>query len=193
MHKVFYAGPDTIRNRPIILKPWTPDFDLCKEFLTKIRPWVIFPKLPMSCWGSEALSKISSAIGKPLFAHECTTKQTRISYARMLIEVNDTRTLPTDITVWDLRGRKFQQNLVNEWKPSYCDKCQAIGHVCHNQQGLREQQGEQSKRRREAKKITYEWRTKGPVIPAVEHKEDVMKEGENRKSQSQHDAIQENT
>ncbi|XP_070046819.1 uncharacterized protein [Nicotiana tomentosiformis] len=137
MHKVFYTGSRTIRNRPINLKPWTPEFDLTKEFLSDIPLWVIFPKLPMSCWGSEALSKIASAIGKPLFANECTTKKTRISYARMLIEVNVTRTLPIEITVLDPRGRKFQQELVYEWKLSYCDKCQTIGHVCHNQQGLR--------------------------------------------------------
>ncbi|XP_019240935.1 PREDICTED: uncharacterized protein LOC109221026 [Nicotiana attenuata] len=139
MHKVFYPGPHTTRNRPIILKPWTPEFDLSKELLTDIPLWVIFPKLPMSCWGSKALSKIAGAIGKPLFADECTTKQTRISYARMLIEVNVTKTLPAEITVLNPRGRKFQQELVYERKPNYCDKCQTIGHVCHNQQGPREQ------------------------------------------------------
>lgn len=69
----------------------------------------------------------------------------------MLIEVNVTRAIPTEITVLDPRGRIFQQELVYEWKPNYCDKCQTIGHVCPNQQGPREQKEEQLKRRREKK------------------------------------------
>lgn len=83
--------------------------------------WVVFPKLCMSCWESESLSKIASTIGKPLFVDECTTKQIRTSYARILIEVNVTNILPTEITVMDPRGRKFQQSLVYEWKPTYYD------------------------------------------------------------------------
>ncbi|XP_016469076.1 uncharacterized protein LOC107791505 [Nicotiana tabacum] len=163
MHKVFYDGPHTINNRPIIVKIWTPDFDLSQEFLADIPLWVILPKLPMSCWGSESLSKIASAIGKLLFADECTTKQTRISYARMLIEVNITKTLPTEITVMDPRGRKLQQQLAYDWKPNYCDKCQMIGHICPAQKGPKMQKNEKPKRRREQKKVTYEWRYKGPV------------------------------
>ncbi|WMV29785.1 hypothetical protein MTR67_023170, partial [Solanum verrucosum] len=45
--------------------------------------------------------RIASAIGFPLLADECTTKQTRISYARMLIEVNVTKPIPQQITVMD--------------------------------------------------------------------------------------------
>ncbi|XP_075106791.1 uncharacterized protein LOC107774419 [Nicotiana tabacum] len=71
-----------------------------------------------------------SAIGKPLFADECTTKQTRIFYARMLIEVNVTKAMPTEIMVMDPRGRVFQQDLVYEWKPVYCDKCQEKTQHC---------------------------------------------------------------
>lgn len=85
MHEILYAGPYTIKNRPTILKPQCPEFDLGNEFLTEISLWVTFPKLPLNCWGIGSLSRIASALGTPLFADECTTKQTRISYVRMLI------------------------------------------------------------------------------------------------------------
>lgn len=107
LYEIIYIGPYTISNRPIILKPWTPDFDQNKEFLTEIPLWLIFPKLSMNCQGSESLSKIASAIGKALFADECTTKQTRISYARMLIEAIVTKSLPTEVIVMDPRGKQF--------------------------------------------------------------------------------------
>lgn len=70
------------------------NFDFNKEFPTTIPLWVKFPKLPMSCWGKGSLSRIASVIGVPIYADECTAKQTRISYARMLIEVNITQLLP---------------------------------------------------------------------------------------------------
>ncbi|XP_019236056.1 PREDICTED: uncharacterized protein LOC109216362 [Nicotiana attenuata] len=66
----------------------------------------------------------------------------------------------------DPRGKKFQQQLVYEWKPMYCDKCQNIGQTCANQQVPKPQHVEQPRRRREARKVTYEWRTKGPVVEA---------------------------
>ena len=51
-------------------------------------------------------------------------EETRISYARMLIEVNVTKSIPQQITVMDPNGRTFLQEVVMEWKPQYCDKCQ---------------------------------------------------------------------
>lgn len=36
MKEVLYSGPYTINNRPIILKPWSMDFDFSTEHPTKI-------------------------------------------------------------------------------------------------------------------------------------------------------------
>ena len=124
--------PYTISNRPIILKQWCPDFDFGKEFLAEILLWVNFTKLTLNCLGVGSLSRIASAIGVPLFADECTTKKTRISYARMLIEVNVTKSIPQQITVMDPNGRTFLQEVVLEWKPQFCDKFQKIGHQCQS-------------------------------------------------------------
>ncbi|KAH0764709.1 hypothetical protein KY285_000580 [Solanum tuberosum] len=130
MHEVFYAGPYTVNNRPLILKPWTPEFDFSVEFPTEIPLWVKFPKLPMNCWGVNSLSQIASAIGSPIFADQCTTKQSRISFARMLIEVNVTIDLPEEITVMDPSGRVFLQEVVYDWRPDFCQTCQVVGHTC---------------------------------------------------------------
>ncbi|XP_060182421.1 uncharacterized protein LOC132612097 [Lycium barbarum] len=94
MYEILYSGPYTINNKPMVLKPWTVDFDLSKEFPTEIPLWITMPNLPMSCWSYQSLSRITSTIGKPLFADECTSRQKRISYARVLVEVNFTRLLP---------------------------------------------------------------------------------------------------
>nr|XP_016509258.1 PREDICTED: uncharacterized protein LOC107826745 [Nicotiana tabacum] len=159
MNEILFSGPYSIRNRPIILKPWTPAFDFSQEFMTEIPLWVKFPKLPMSCWGCGSLGRIASALGKPLFADECTTKQTRISYARMLIEVNVSKPLPDTIVVMEPNGKKFQQEVVFEWKPQFCTQCLTISHICNKQP---EQQGRpiQNRRRGEQKKVVQEWKPK---------------------------------
>ena len=112
MNEILFSGPYTINNRPIILKQWCPEFDFGSEFLTEFPLWVNFPKLPLNCWEVGSLSRIASAIGVPIFADECTTKQTRISYARILVEVNFTKSIPQKIAVVDSNGKTFLQDVV---------------------------------------------------------------------------------
>ncbi|KAH0764740.1 hypothetical protein KY285_000611 [Solanum tuberosum] len=120
----------------------------------------MFPKLPLNCWSVGSLSRIASAIRVHLFADECTTKQTRISYARMLIEVNVTKAIPQQITVMDPNGGTFMQEVVLEWRPQFCDKCQKIGHQC--QSGITTKE-DPPKKRRPGKKVTQAWQYKGPI------------------------------
>ncbi|XP_060170305.1 uncharacterized protein LOC132601217 [Lycium barbarum] len=98
--------------------------------MSEIPLWIKLPKLPMNCWSCDSLSRIGSVIGCPMFADECTTKQTRISYARMLIEVDVTKPLPDEIAIMDANGVIFHQRIKFEWKPEFCEKCQKVGHDC---------------------------------------------------------------
>ncbi|KAK6773972.1 hypothetical protein RDI58_029211 [Solanum bulbocastanum] len=50
--------------------------------------WVKFPSLPVGYWSVQALSKVASAIGIPLYTNGFTTNAEKISYARVLIEVD---------------------------------------------------------------------------------------------------------
>nr|XP_016439874.1 PREDICTED: uncharacterized protein LOC107765715 [Nicotiana tabacum] len=152
---ILYGGSYTINSIPMILKQWTLEFDLTTEFLTEIRLWITLPNLPMSCWGNKALSKIASAIGKPLFADECTSNQMRISYARILVEANVTKKLPTELTLQDPYGRMFQQQAIYEWKPHYCAECMNIGHDCELTK--RENKEEHPRGRKRQEKVTTRW------------------------------------
>ncbi|XP_075078414.1 uncharacterized protein LOC142164326 [Nicotiana tabacum] len=103
MKTILCEGPYTVNNRPMIMKQWSSQFDFDAEFLTEIPLWVRFPKLPMNCWGGTSLSRIASTIGIPLL-DECTAKQTRISHARILIEVNVTKPPPSKVPIMDDSG-----------------------------------------------------------------------------------------
>lgn len=73
--------------------------------------WVRLPNLPLICWGSGSLGRIDCLIGAPLFADECTYKQLRISFARIIVEIDVTRELPKSILVQDPLGNTINQNV----------------------------------------------------------------------------------
>ncbi|XP_009792300.1 uncharacterized protein [Nicotiana sylvestris] len=156
---ILYGGPYTINGRPMILKQWTPDFDIKAEFLMEIPFWITIPNLPMSYWGNKTLSKLANVIGKPLFADECTTKQTRTSYARILVEANVTKQLPTELTVQETSGKKIQLQVEYELKPQYCINCMKIGHDCIVEKKVNKK--EQYRERQKQGKITTRWQVKG--------------------------------
>lgn len=120
----------TIRNVPLLLHEWKPGFNLKRDMLKNLPLWVKLPHLPLHLWGSKSLSKIGSAIGIPLVTDECNASKLRVSYARILVEVDISKELVKEITIKDCEGRKLVQPVEYEWKPSFCDCCQAIGHKC---------------------------------------------------------------
>lgn len=114
MDAVLMKGPYTIRNMPLILQEWRPDFDLKKDMLSTIPIWVKLPKLPLHLWGETSLNKIGSAIGIPLVTDECTTHRLRVSYARILVEVDITQKMLDEITITDNKGLKRKQPIEYE-------------------------------------------------------------------------------
>ncbi|XP_075085014.1 uncharacterized protein LOC142168253 [Nicotiana tabacum] len=130
LNEVQYADPYSINNKPMILKQWCPEFDFNVEFLTELPLWVKFPSLPMNCSSLNSLSRIASAIEVPKYADECTTKQTRIPFARMLIEVNVTKPLPDEVT-----RKQGPKKVVQTWVPKEAkrDTAEANGEKKGNQ------------------------------------------------------------
>jgi hypothetical protein len=127
---VLMQGPYTIRNMHMLLRDWKPDFSLKRDLLRTLPIWVKLPQLPLYLWGVKSLSKIGSALGNPLVTDEWSAHKLRVSYARMLIEMDVTQELPQNITIRDNEGNKLTQLVEYEWKPLSCDKCQKIGHKC---------------------------------------------------------------
>ncbi|KAK2349948.1 hypothetical protein QL285_098704 [Trifolium repens] len=128
MDSILKNGPYTIRGMPLILKAWKPGFDMKKDMLRTLPIWVKLPKLPLDLWGN-GLDKIGSALGKPLMTDECTANKLRVSYARILVEVDITQKLIEEIPI-KTQGGQIKQLVEYEWKPMFCDKCQKVGHNC---------------------------------------------------------------
>ncbi|XP_070014503.1 uncharacterized protein [Nicotiana sylvestris] len=131
---VLYSGPYTMGAKPLILKSWSEDFNLYNEVLKTISLWVSFPNLPLNCWGRMTLSRIASGLSSSLYADECTSNASRISYARVLIEMDISKELPKSIKIQDPTGKDFEQLVEYDWVPKYCKKCLMVGHDCEGEQ-----------------------------------------------------------
>ncbi|CAO2830756.1 unnamed protein product [Amaranthus hypochondriacus] len=128
--EILNGGPYFLNRAPMIIKKWNRNFDFKDEILRVIPVWFRLPSLPLHCWGEESLSRIVSAVGVPVLADECTSKQLKVSYARVLVEVDITQEITKEIRVRDNLGREFMQKAIPEWRPFFCRKCNKIGHEC---------------------------------------------------------------
>ncbi|XP_058759181.1 uncharacterized protein LOC131632453 [Vicia villosa] len=127
---VLLRGPYSIQTMPMILKNWCPEFNFQRDMIRTIPVWIKLPNLPLQIWGASSLGKIGSAVGKPMFTDECTANKLRISYARILVEIDVTKKQKESVTIKDCEGNKFNQPIEFEWEPKYCDTCQKVGHQC---------------------------------------------------------------
>lgn len=114
----------------MVVKKWSEEFDFVRDILRRVPIWVKLHHLPLNCWGIDALSRIGSLVGIPICADEATSQQSRMDYARMLIEVDITRPLVEEVQVRRVSGHLFTQNVQFEWKPLVCFKCLRLGHIC---------------------------------------------------------------
>ncbi|XP_058752173.1 uncharacterized protein LOC131625319 [Vicia villosa] len=128
--EVLMKGPYTLRNMPLMLQDWRPGFSLKEDMLRSLPIWIKLPLLPLHLWGVRSLNKIGSALGNPLVTDECTASKARVSYARILVEVDVTQEMRNSINIKDAEGRKLVQPVEYEWKPLFCGKCQKFGHNC---------------------------------------------------------------
>lgn len=74
------------------------------------------------------LSRISSTLGVPLFANECTSRKLRVSFARLLVEVDITKPLCSSVMIESFASDVVELKVQFEWTPPFCKKCDKVGH-----------------------------------------------------------------
>lgn len=92
-------GSYTIHRKPMFLHECKPDFKKQEDMIWTLPFWVVFLQLPLVYWGEASIGKIVSALGKPLMTDECTAKKLRVSYERVLIEIDVTRELKSHVNI----------------------------------------------------------------------------------------------
>ncbi|KAG6741191.1 hypothetical protein POTOM_054423 [Populus tomentosa] len=109
----FYDG-----SKPFILKPWSRDMSLEIKELKSAPIWIKLPNLRLHLWSPEALSKIASLVGRPLFADTVTASRETLRFARVCVEVDFEKMLPDSVTIEDDKGYSYDQKVEYEWQPT---------------------------------------------------------------------------
>ncbi|KAI0500656.1 hypothetical protein KFK09_018872 [Dendrobium nobile] len=115
-------------GRPFLLQKWSPKFLPKRENFTSIPIWVKIHDLPLVCWNSEGISSIASKIGIPLAVDALTAQRTRLTFARVCIQVNADATYPEEIPI-SIKDDVFSLKIQYEWKPTPCEHCKSLVHA----------------------------------------------------------------
>ncbi|KAL0449576.1 UNVERIFIED_CONTAM: hypothetical protein Slati_1514000 [Sesamum latifolium] len=107
-----------------------PDCFEFKEDDISVTPvWAILPSLPLECWHPNALEKIDSRLGMPIAMNSLTMTMERLSYARILVEVDASKKLVDQVEFILLNGVTRKQRVVYEFTPKFCSECHHFGHL----------------------------------------------------------------
>ncbi|XP_070015541.1 uncharacterized protein [Nicotiana sylvestris] len=151
----------------------------------------MLPGLPIQYWATVNLGRIVSYLGKPICTDKLTAQGDRISYARVLVDIDISQPLPKHILIENEKGGFKEQKLEHEWKPSYCQDCLQIGHTagnCNKEQENEfihekgEEQNRRKRRQRQKKQQMTQWKVKDNKTqpPKQEQqKEEVLMQVEN--------------
>ncbi|KAL2897076.1 hypothetical protein RDABS01_038859 [Bienertia sinuspersici] len=135
-HKALTGDPQFFDYKPLIMKQWSPDIELHKENVKTVPIWIRMPNLDLKYWGQGCLHKLGDIIGTTLKVDNVTMNKDRLSYARILVEVELDKELPDYIRFQNEKGLPVQQNIEYEWIPTFCIVCKKYGHPsdkCHKQ------------------------------------------------------------
>ncbi|XP_074266555.1 uncharacterized protein LOC141589831 [Silene latifolia] len=114
-------------NKPLIVKPWTPEIELVKHVVQSVPVWVKLHKLPLKFWG-KGIAKISGLLGKFVKCDPATEDKVRIGYARLMIDIEFGKPLNDKVNFLDEHGNIVEIEVEYEWKPVVCSVCNGVGH-----------------------------------------------------------------
>ncbi|KAL0394920.1 UNVERIFIED_CONTAM: hypothetical protein Slati_4458200 [Sesamum latifolium] len=107
-----------------------PDCFEFKEDDVSLTPvWATLPSLPLECWNPNALGKIGSRLGTPIAMDSLTRTMERVSYARILVEVDASKPLVDHMEFMLPNGVKRNQPIIYEFTPKFCTDCNRFGHL----------------------------------------------------------------
>ncbi|XP_074315477.1 uncharacterized protein LOC141651676 [Silene latifolia] len=121
------SGPYLFENIPIILRPWSKDVDLIKEKVDKVPVWVKLYGIPIKFWG-DFLPSIAGLVGKFVRKDLATQDKTRLSFARVMVELTIDQVLKEKVRFLDEGGQVVDVRVEYEWKPMSCSICKGLGH-----------------------------------------------------------------
>ena len=135
---VLENGPWYMAGRPIIIRLWKPGMDMLNVQITSLPIWVKFFNIPLEYWTVTSLGYIASVVGIPMHLDTLTENHSRLSFARICIEVDVNCTFPKTALL-DLGNGKYSTIRIEyPWVPQNCTHCKIFGHSHAKCQGAKD-------------------------------------------------------
>lgn len=125
---IMHGGPYSVFGRLLVLKAMPEFFYFSLADMSTVSIQVRFPNLPLECQYVACLSKIASVIGKPLYCDGLTNNMSRLSFARVMIEVDLLAILPNSINIILPNRGPMVQPIVYESLPKFCKFYRLLRH-----------------------------------------------------------------
>ncbi|KAL0367897.1 UNVERIFIED_CONTAM: hypothetical protein Scaly_1008600 [Sesamum calycinum] len=126
--RILAGGPYFIYDRSLLLKAMSDCFEFKDDDISLTPVWAILPSLPLECWHPNALGKIGFRLGTPIAIDSLTMRMERVSYARILVEVDASKTLVDQVEFKLPNGVTQRHPVVYEYMPKFCTECNRFGH-----------------------------------------------------------------
>ncbi|KAF3575402.1 hypothetical protein F2Q69_00063063 [Brassica cretica] len=117
-----------IAGYPLFVAPWSPDFSPEQPQLTEAVVPVELRGVPYLLFNQQSLSRIATAVGKPVSMAPETERKENFEVARLWVKVNLLAELPTRIVSGFSNGREVEISVSYPWLPSKCQTCGKFGH-----------------------------------------------------------------
>ncbi|WZZ67888.1 hypothetical protein YC2023_079258 [Brassica napus] len=111
-----------------VLSPWSPEFSPEQPQLSTVVVPVDFRGVPCLLFNRQSLSRIATAVGKPVSLAPETERKENFEVAKVWVRVDLLADLPKKIVSGFSNGRENEIDVSYPWLPKKCDKCGKFGH-----------------------------------------------------------------
>ncbi|KAI8008509.1 Heavy metal-associated isoprenylated plant protein 46 [Camellia lanceoleosa] len=140
---ILSEGPYFLGEKLINFKKWEPGLHLSKCVFSFFPIWVKFFNVPLELWTEEGLSFVASVIGKPLFLDEPTRLKSRLTFARVRVEVDASKEIPNSFKINLGYCEPYEIKVEVSWRPwsQRHDVSMAIGEASNSLPSGAEEKG----------------------------------------------------
>ncbi|KAL1533961.1 peroxidase [Salvia divinorum] len=119
-----------VEHHPMRVFKWTPDFDPFFE-IPIVALWCNILALPVHLFEESALIAIGNLLGHAVQVDRATISRSRVSFARICVEVDISQSIPEEISL-DIAGKRVTLKVKWDKIHLYCGECRHVGHNADN-------------------------------------------------------------
>lgn len=118
-----------IANHPMFVAPWSPEFTPETPPISSAAVTVEFRGVPYLLFNDESLSRLATAVGKPVALAPETARKENFEVAKVIVRVDLLKDLPSRIVSGFSDGREIEIEVSYPWLPPKCVDCNVFGHA----------------------------------------------------------------